>query len=342
MSRRYANILTAIWRNDDFRALTGGGQRLFLLLCTQPDISAAGVLSLNIKRWSRCAKDTTPQSIVTDLQELETGRFIVVDPDTEELLVRSFVRWDNGYGNPKRRPVIIRAAQEVESASVRRTLAFEFNRLGLPVDGVADSLSGSQSDQSPETSPPPSYSEETFSQVDSLSGRASASDGVVVSKGPYVSPQPSNHKPHPQPSAGAPAPPATPTPTKPDTKTKRGRRLPEDWKPSQRLLDWAAGKHLGIDLDRENEKFCLHWWSETGKGCTKINWDMAWQKWMLRADDQQPPRRGGHLRPVPDSRALAVSNGTAVDPDAYQSPADRGMANALALAKRFEERGGSR
>ncbi|MFG1872181.1 hypothetical protein [Micromonospora arborensis] len=332
MSRRYANILTAIWRNDDFRALTGGGQRLFLLLCTQPDISAAGVLSLNIKRWSRCAKDTTPQSIVKDLQELEAGRFIVVDGDTEELLVRSFVRWDNGYGNPKRRPVIIRAAQEVESAAIRRSLTSEFNRLGLPVEGVDDSLSASLPDSAPRPSLPPQQPVESFSQVNSLSGSASASDGVVVSQGPYVSPQPSNHNPQTQPSAETPAAPSAPAPAK----SKRGTRLPEDWKPTQRLHGWAAGKHFSFDLDRENEKFCLHWWSATGKGATKLNWDMAWQKWMLQAEDQLPARRGGHLRPVP-SRGKDLAP-TAGDLASSQSPADRGMAAALDLAARFKDR----
>lgn len=332
MSRRYANILTAIWRNDDFRALNGGAQRMYLLLTTQPDISAAGVLSLTIKRWASQAADTTPASVVADLKELEAGRFIVVDPDTEELLVRSFVRWDNGYGNPKRRPVIIRAAQEVESSIIRRSLTSEFTRLGLPVEGVDDSLSASLPDSAPPPGLPPQQPDEPFSQVNSLSGSASASDGVVVTKGPYVSPQPSNHNPQSQPSAEAPAAPSAPA----TTKSKRGTRLPEDWKPTQRLHDWAAGKHLSFDLDRENEKFCLHWWSATGKGATKLNWDMAWQKWMLQAEDQLPARRGGHLRPVPSSgKALVPAAG---DLASSQSPADRGMAAALDLAERFKDR----
>jgi hypothetical protein len=45
MARDYANIVTAIWRDRDFRALTAADQRMYLLLVTQPDISAAGTLS---------------------------------------------------------------------------------------------------------------------------------------------------------------------------------------------------------------------------------------------------------------------------------------------------------
>src|SRR5690242_12831726 len=98
---------------------------------SQPDISAAGVLPLTVGRWATKAQDTTPASIRADIKVLAVARFVYCDEDTEELLVRTFVRWDNGYGNPKRRPVILEAARVVESAELRRALAAEFGRLGL-------------------------------------------------------------------------------------------------------------------------------------------------------------------------------------------------------------------
>lgn len=64
MSRTYANISTAIWRRDEFRALDPHAQWMYLLLTSQPEISAAGVLPLSITRWSTRAKGVTPDMVV--------------------------------------------------------------------------------------------------------------------------------------------------------------------------------------------------------------------------------------------------------------------------------------
>lgn len=211
MSRNYANISTAIWRNEEFRALTVGAQHMYLLLTSQPDISAAGVLPLSVKRWSNQSSGATTASVMGVLTELASHRFIVFDTETEELLVRAFVRWDGGHTNPKRRPVIERAAKDVESVGIRRSLAVEFKRLGLP-DWLPDSLSGSLPDSPPTEPDAPSagressresgIADELSSQGNSLSDRQSPSDGVVVSKGLYVVPQPTTSNPqHPAPTA---------------------------------------------------------------------------------------------------------------------------------------------
>ena len=132
MARDYARIMTAIWRNSEFRALDEAPQRMYLLLVTQPEISAAGVLALRIRRWADMAKNSTAESMVQVLKELEAGRFIFVDWDAEELLIRSFIRWDGGFNNPKRRPVIVRDASDVVSVTITRHLMMEFQRCGIP------------------------------------------------------------------------------------------------------------------------------------------------------------------------------------------------------------------
>lgn len=72
----------------------------------------------------------------------------------------------------------------------------------------------------------------------------------------------------------------------------RGTRLPddfvmpEDWKP------YAAAKgHSRGVIEREAEKFTLHWQAETGRSATKRNWKAAWQKWVLGI----PPERGSRV-----------------------------------------------
>jgi hypothetical protein len=212
MARDYARIMTAIWDNEEFCKLDEACQRAYLLLVTQPDISAAGVLRLWVPRWVEMSRSSTTESLTAALKELEANRFIVMDWRTGELLVRSFVRWDAGFNNPKRKPVIVRAGKEVRSEAIKEHLRVEFKRCGLlpdppptpngphrdsPSDTHADSLSGSQSKIN-RVDPGP----DPFPQVDSLSASDALSDGVVVT---YVSTKDTaTHNPQPvPPAAGA-------------------------------------------------------------------------------------------------------------------------------------------
>jgi len=137
--------MSAIWNDPHFRKLTGAAQRAYLMLVTQHDISSAGTLALTMNRWAGYAIDTTSDALSEALSELESHRFIVVDGDLEELLVRKFVKWDRGYTNEKRRAAIIHAAKSALSPRVRETLALELRKLGMPdalSDGASDTPRG--------------------------------------------------------------------------------------------------------------------------------------------------------------------------------------------------------
>lgn len=193
MTRNYANISTAIWRDEDFRALSVGAQHAYFLLATQPDISAAGVLPMTLGRWSSRASNSNIDTLEEALDELVQHRFIFLDRDTEELLVRSFVKWDGGYSNPKRQRVIERAGQEVESDALRRAIAVEFRKVGLSTAGMPPDEQEATvgPDMSGGGAP---HADLAFPQANSLSDRhpdtVSASDGVVVTKALVVVPQP--------------------------------------------------------------------------------------------------------------------------------------------------------
>jgi hypothetical protein len=197
MARTYGNIATAIWLDDDFQRLTIDGQHTYLLLATQPNISAAGVLPMTLGRWSSRAADSNIDRFEGALDELVQLHFIHIDRGSEELLVRSFVKWDGGFGNPKRKPVIIRAGREVQSPMLRRVLAIEFEKLGLPIDGLPAShpeIDGGSAVEIKVGKRDPS-SESAFPQGNSLSPCLSASDGVVVTKALVLRPQPTTRTP---------------------------------------------------------------------------------------------------------------------------------------------------
>lgn len=145
MARSYGQIMSAIWNDPEFRALTGAAQRAYLMLVTQADISSAGTIALTLKRWSGYAIDTPSDALSDALSELGQNRFIVVDDDTEELLVRKFVKWDGGWTNTKRRPAITAAANATTSPEIRAALATELDKLGVP-HALSDRASDTPSD----------------------------------------------------------------------------------------------------------------------------------------------------------------------------------------------------
>ncbi|WP_052684580.1 hypothetical protein [Lentzea aerocolonigenes] len=143
MSREHARILTAIWRDDDFRALSPEAQRLYFLLLSQPTINQAGVLPLTVSRWARGCSATDVADIEAALAELDRARFALVDADTDEVLVRAFMRKDGVAKQPNVLKAAFRFALAVESPRLRAVLADELRRLDhVHADAVADTLDG--------------------------------------------------------------------------------------------------------------------------------------------------------------------------------------------------------
>lgn len=169
MSRNYTQIMTAIWLDADFRALTADAQWTYLMLISQSDITSIGSLPITLKRWASYASGMSIKKLSGGIAELERHRFVVVDHTVEELLVRSFVRWDGGYKIPKRLEAIKATAQRLNSKALQQVAAYELDQLG-----IAHSI-----DREPIESLSNGYPEDT------------ESPGVVVTKvGTTPNPQP--------------------------------------------------------------------------------------------------------------------------------------------------------
>jgi hypothetical protein len=94
MARSHARIVTSIWADRHFKTLSSDAQRLYFLLLSQPDLNHAGALSLTVRRWAGLSADREEALVRSSLSELEALRYIVVDYDTEEVVIRTFVRND--------------------------------------------------------------------------------------------------------------------------------------------------------------------------------------------------------------------------------------------------------
>lgn len=132
MGRPYAKLYRDIWADKDFIDLPAGVQYLYMFLLSQPDLSAAGALALTVRRWAAFTGGATTTDIEAALAILEKRRYILVDYDTQEVLIRTYVRNDGLWRIPNTLYSVLRDAEKLQSPQLRQELAGEF--AALPVD----------------------------------------------------------------------------------------------------------------------------------------------------------------------------------------------------------------
>lgn len=110
--------------------MTTDAQWLYKFLISQPVTSTAGVLPLQITKWARCARDMTIERVVAAVELLAERRYIVIDDNTEEVLVRSYIRHGAAAtGTPNVMLSALRCAVAVQSGELRQALLDEIVRL---------------------------------------------------------------------------------------------------------------------------------------------------------------------------------------------------------------------
>lgn len=128
MAREYGKLYIRAWSNG-FTKLPARAQRTYMFLLSQPDISNAGTLTLALRRWANCVGDESAQDIEDDLKYLAARGYVVVDEGCEELLVRTYIKWDGGWRSPNMMVSIKAAASQALSETIRATLREEVAKL---------------------------------------------------------------------------------------------------------------------------------------------------------------------------------------------------------------------
>ncbi|SDL00469.1 hypothetical protein SAMN04488074_108222 [Lentzea albidocapillata subsp. violacea] len=129
-----------MWDDDDFIALSALAKLVYVQLCMQRKLEYSGELTVSVKRWSKAHPDQDTDTIRAALAELDAARFVVVDQDTDELLIRSFIRSDQLYKQPNVLRAALRSAFEISSPLLRRALASELRRLPVEITGPAPAV----------------------------------------------------------------------------------------------------------------------------------------------------------------------------------------------------------
>jgi hypothetical protein len=138
MARNHARILTSIWNDSDFLRLSPNAQWVYLMLVSEPTLTHAGVLSITARRWARRAKGATAELIMDGIYELAAARYVVIDEDTEELLVRSLIRNDGVWKQPKILACAIDEAATITSPELRTAVVAELDR--IDPSGLSDKV----------------------------------------------------------------------------------------------------------------------------------------------------------------------------------------------------------
>lgn len=292
MARSEARVKTRIWDDADFLRLEPYQKLVYLFLISQPDISHCGVLSLRLRRWAK-KLSYTPKRLDEALDGLAKTRFIVVDDDEEELLVRSFIRGDEVYRQPKVLLAASRQLAEVSSLHIRDALATEVQRIlqegsagpnTRPTLLVMLSTLGRVAD-----TPPDTHSEgyaEGYGKPSAIPKPLGTGVGVGVGEELKVrssssfSPSGETKKPS----------------------AKRGTRLPEDFAVTDDMTAWAKKSAPAVDLAFETDQF-VDYWSSKPTNATKLNWDATWRSWMRKAQ-KDAAERAARRGPEPEARRI--------------------------------------
>ncbi|ROZ88993.1 hypothetical protein [Gordonia sp. OPL2] len=129
MAREYAPIRLDIWTDDDWRSLTRDAQWLYFYLLTSPTLSYCGVADWRPGRIAAAADDLTADTVRMAAAELIDRLFIVADEDSEEVLVRSFIKHDGLLRNPKTSVSMANAFAAVASKTIRGVIIHQLVRL---------------------------------------------------------------------------------------------------------------------------------------------------------------------------------------------------------------------
>lgn len=71
------------------------------------------------------------------------------------------------------------------------------------------------------------------------------------------------------------------------SRSKQGTRLPDNWTPSEELLERLLREGLTLDVYKTQiRSFRNYWHSKPGKDATKLNWDKTFDNWILRNRNQ--------------------------------------------------------
>lgn len=280
MARDRAVVYTDIWADQDWRELSAGQQQLYMLMLTHGTLNYAGVMDWHAGRLAAMSEGRTASDVEADGAVLEQRRFILVDNDTGEGLVRSFLKHDGVLKQPKIVVSMTNAFASVASKKIRQVIAFEVQKLfrqqpDLRAWGVKQVQTILEFEGCP---------------IDAVT------PGLTHSVTPGVTPNADQ-------AQGLPTTTATTTSTSLSNESDRGARssrrkpestLPDGWQPNDNARAFAIEN--GLDLEHEVAQFTNH---AIANDRRLRDWDAGFRTWLGKSAQWSKQNR----RQTPTERA---------------------------------------
>jgi hypothetical protein len=141
MPRDHARIKTAIWDDPDWRRLDQSAQHTYWMLTSHKDVSYCGHIDYLPGRWTELCAGLTEAKLKSSVRTLERAKYLVVDRQTHELLIRSFIRHDKLLARRNMGHACARAIGSLHSQQLRDAVLHELARLWLE-DSSRDGWAG--------------------------------------------------------------------------------------------------------------------------------------------------------------------------------------------------------
>ena len=128
MARRYAHLWVTIWDDEDFTSLDPVAQVTYFSLISSRDLSWCGVAPALPKRIARNSRGVTERKVVAALADLAARGLIVMDDETDEILVRRFIHYDEVMRQPNVAKAMCSAMNRVHSQRISDAIDAELRR----------------------------------------------------------------------------------------------------------------------------------------------------------------------------------------------------------------------
>lgn len=129
MAREYGQLRHDIWNDDDWLNLTVPAQHLYMTLLSDPTLTYCGVTDWRPGKIAQRAAENSAADTTIAAQELSYAYFLVVDEDSEEVMIRSYLRHDPILKNPRLAVTMSKDYGTIGSRKIRAALVFELQRL---------------------------------------------------------------------------------------------------------------------------------------------------------------------------------------------------------------------
>ena len=125
----YGKIKFEIWGDSKWRSLSTSAQWLYQYMLSAPNRSMVGVVDWRPVRIATLSSGATRASVEKWGAELEAADYIVIDAETEEAAIRSFLRHDIDFRNQNLYRSIGQAFAGIASTTLMCVVAHELRRL---------------------------------------------------------------------------------------------------------------------------------------------------------------------------------------------------------------------